>query len=433
MKGGGVTMSRRLIALLIVAVAGLTACGQAAASTSKQPSSGDYRLFLEEGYSDAGQHVIVRDATTGALERVLPIGTPAPDWSRYYTVAQASGAARVTAIDPATGRTLAQTAVAAGYTLPSLGTLGPTAGLSPNGAWLTLTDNGRTASGNLVTRFLVGASSLSAPFKAVRLDGAFSFDALSNDGLSLYLIQAMADPNHYQVRLFDLGQNLLTPTPIVDKLEPKEPMQGIRGDSVASAAGDYVFTVYIRDSGPFIHALPLNFPFAFCVNLPKDAANNIEQQFGWSLAITPDGSRVYAANGSLGLVAAMTTGTAPTIVRTGQVALNPGGGLLGGLVTTADAKGSTIGGAALSKDGRTLFALAGGGIVAIDTTSLQVRTRIVQNANVESIRMSADGKWLFASSGSSSRLWQIDPATGAVHGEIKGAANPWAVLWASPK
>jgi hypothetical protein len=423
-------MSRRLIALLILGVAGLTACGRAA---STQPASGGYRLFLEEGYSDGGQQVTVRDSATGAIERELPIGTPAPDWSRYFTVTQTSGADRLTAIDPATGRTVTQTSIPAGYTLPNFGNLGPSAGLSPNGQWLTLTDNGRATTGKLLTSFLVGQSSLSTPFKTVQLDGAFSFDALSNDGQSLYVIQAMGDAIHYQVRLYDLTSNSLVAQPVVDKVEPTEPMQGIRGDSVASSAGDSVYTIYLRDGGPFIHALPLNFPFAFCVDLPKDAANDMEKQFGWSLAISADGSTVYAANGPLGIVAAMTTGTAPKIVRTRQVALGSTGGPLAGFVTDADAKGSPIGGAALSKDGRTLFTLAGAGILALDTSTLKVKTRILPSTTVASIRMSADGKWLYAADSSSSGVWQIDPATGAVHGETNGVANPWAVLWAAPK
>ncbi|TME53816.1 MAG: hypothetical protein E6I60_08410, partial [Chloroflexi bacterium] len=62
-------MSRRLIALLILAVAVLTACGRA---TSTHPAAGGYRLFLEEGFSDGGQHITIRDSATGAIERELP-------------------------------------------------------------------------------------------------------------------------------------------------------------------------------------------------------------------------------------------------------------------------------------------------------------------------------------------------------------------------
>src|SRR5438445_8874756 len=126
---GGVRMSssRRLLALLIVAAAGLTACGRYA---SAPEAAAGYRLFLEEGYNDA-QQVTVLDSG-GAIERRLPIGTPAPDWSRYYTVTALGASAQLTALDPASGKTLGQATIPAGYQLPSPGFQAPTAGLSPN-------------------------------------------------------------------------------------------------------------------------------------------------------------------------------------------------------------------------------------------------------------------------------------------------------------
>src|SRR5438270_346871 len=121
------------------------------------------------------------------------------------------------------------------------------------------------------------------------LEGGFS-----NDGKSVYLIQKMIEPNHYRVRLYDVAAGALMPQPVVDKREPNEPMNGIRGDSVADPAGNHVYTVYIRDAGPFIHALPLSQPFAFCVDLPPSThANDIEMQFHCSLAVSRDGCSLY--------------------------------------------------------------------------------------------------------------------------------------------
>src|SRR6202521_4370893 len=159
MSSGGVPMSRRLIVLVILTVSILTACGRA--SSTSHPAGGGYRIFLESGFSNNAETVKVVDSGTGTVERELPLGTPAPDWSSYYTVTQLSGSARLSAIDPASGRSLAQKTIPAGFALPSLGQQGPTPGLSPNGEWLTLTDNGRAITGTLVTSFLIGASSLS--------------------------------------------------------------------------------------------------------------------------------------------------------------------------------------------------------------------------------------------------------------------------------
>ena len=423
-------MSRRLIALLLVSFAALTACGRVSATHA---AAAGYRIFLEEGFNGGSERITVRDSSTGALERQLPLGTPAPDWSRYYTVTSLAGSNRLTALDPASGRKIVQIAIPTGFALPSLGYQGPTAGLSPNGQWLALTDNGSATTGKLITSFLVGPSSLSSSFKTVRVDGDFSFDAVSNTGQSLYLIQRMGDPNHYRVRLLDVASGTLVEQPVVDKREASEPMNGIRGDSVADPRGQYVFTVYAREAGPFIHALPLDQPFAWCIDLPAKSASDMEEQFHWSLAINPAGSMLYAVNGSSGRIAAISPASLPSVGRTAQLALNSSQSPLAGLLTDADAKGARIGGAALSADGQTLFALGNTGIVAIDTASLKIRTRILEGESVDSIRLSTDGQWLYAAGAATSKVWQVNPSTGAVSGEIAGTANPWALLWAAPK
>src|SRR5207253_4363499 len=65
--------------------------------------------LIAEGYGPGPQHITVRNSGTGQVERRLLLGTPSPDWSRYYTVTQVTGAAVLTALDPASGRTLNQT------------------------------------------------------------------------------------------------------------------------------------------------------------------------------------------------------------------------------------------------------------------------------------------------------------------------------------
>ena len=417
-------MTSRRIAVLILAVSILTACGRANATT--HPAAAGYLIFLEGGFSNAGESVKVLDSGTGTVVRELPIGTPASDWSRYYIVTQLSGSAQLKAIDPASGRTIAQATIPASYSLPDIASQGPTAGISPNGQWLALTQKGAS------TNFLVGSSSLTDSFKTIHVNGDFVFDALSNDGKSLYLIQKMTDPNHYQVRLYDVAAGALMPQPVVDKREPNEPMNGIRGDSAADSTGNYVYTVYIRDGGPFIHALPLDEPIAWCVDLPSTASNDMERQFHWALALSRDGRTLYAANEAVGTVAVMTSGEPPTIVRTAPVAMNLPPRQGGGLVTNADAKGPRIGGAALSRDGRTLYSFADRGVVAIDTATLKVRTRYLDPWQPDSMRLSSDGKWLYVAESSESKLWQIDAATGAVT-ELKSVANPWALLWAQPQ
>jgi hypothetical protein len=423
-------MSRYLIAIITGIVLVLTGCGR---SVSAPPAVAGYRLILDEGFGGASEHLTIRESGSGAIERELPIGTPAPDWSRYYVVTALTGSTRLAALDPLSGRTLAQTTIPSGYALPQLGFGGPTAGLSPNGAWLALTGQGRSSSGQTVTSFLIGPTSLSEPFTEIHVIGQFDFDALSNDGRNLYLIEPLKDPGHYHVRLYDVAGKTLLDQVVVDKNEPKEAMAGLRGDSVAQPAGSYVYTIYARQNdGPFIHALPLDESLAFCLDLPGDPINDVEEEFLWSLAITPDGSTLYAVNGSLGHVAVITsTSGFPQIARTGSLALKPASSsILAGLVVNAEAKGARIGGAALSPDGRRLYAVADSGLVAIDTTTLKVRARLLEGDTIVSIRLSSDGKWLYVADTSTGRVVQLDPKTGAVAGQIANVPNVWAILWA---
>jgi len=70
--------------------------------------------------------------------------------------------------------------------------------------------------------------------------------------------------------------------------------------------------------------------------------------------------------------------------------------------------------------------------VAIDTATLKVHVRILNGETVDSIRLSSDGRWLYAAGAENSDLWQIDPETGTVRGQVKGVTQPWAQLWAEP-
>jgi hypothetical protein len=423
-------MSRRLLAALVAVVWILSSCGRTA---SVPQASGGYRLFLAESVHGRTPHFTVRDSQTGKLERELVNGTPSPDWSRYYTVVQSGSSTRIRAINPATGATIAEASIPQGYTLPELEE-GPSGGLSPDGQWIVLTTGGYGVQGG--TNFLVGSSSLSQPFTPIHLDGQFEFDAISNDGTSLYLIDWKDDKGHYQVRLYDLASKALAPQPIVDKREPNEPMNGVRGDSIADSRGSYVFTVYARDEGPFVHALPLTQPFAWCVDLPASSGSTMEDQFHWSLALAKDGMTIYAVNAMTGQIAQLSTsGTPnpPVVSRIGKLPTGSQTSLLSLFATDAEAKGAPLGGAALSPDGRTLFAVGNPGVLAIDTATLKVRSRYLPDDNIPSLRFSADGKWLYAADPGVNKVWQLDPVSGAVKGQLNNVESPWAVLWASPR
>jgi DNA-binding beta-propeller fold protein YncE len=91
----------------------------------------------------------------------------------------------------------------------------------------------------------------------IRLDGAYSFDAVSPDGSRMYLIEypSLGDPREYSVRAYDLRSNKLLPHPIVDPNEPPGEMQGFPMTRATSPDGRWAYTLYDGDKHPFIHAL----------------------------------------------------------------------------------------------------------------------------------------------------------------------------------
>lgn len=399
----------------------LTACGP---KTAAQASSDSYRIFVAEGFGN-GPQIAVRDWPSGKLERELPIGVAAPDWSRYYTVDYSGGQTHLIAMDPRSGRRLAEVSVPTGYGLPDMNYPGLPGGLSPNGSWIVLSTREQDS-------FLVGSTTLQTPFRSVSLHGSFLFDALSDDGKSLYLIEQLGDAGHYRVRLVDVPSGTLAAQPVVDKRESAEPMDGIRGDSLAASNAGYVFTVYARDSGPFIHALPLGQPFAWCVDLPSGPMSSLEAQFHWSLAASRDGSSLYAVNGTTGMITEIAPARLPNVGRTASFDPSSAvGASTWAPVLNADAKGAPVGGAALSPDGQTLYAVGDAGVVAIDTTTLKVQQRYLAGTSLLSLRPSPDGHWLFAASSGTDRIYRLNLKTGGAD-DVAGMPNPWAILSAEP-
>lgn len=111
------------------------------------------------------------------------------------------------------------------------------------------------------------------------LPGSFSFDAISPDGSTVYLIEHLSRyyGGPYQVRALEVKSGKLLPKPIVDPAEPMERMEGIPVSRVTSRDGRWAYTLYsANEKGeyekahePFIHALDTMAGRAVCVDLPQ--------------------------------------------------------------------------------------------------------------------------------------------------------------------
>lgn len=111
----------------------------------------------------------------------------------------------------------------------------------------------------------------------VSLAGDFSFDAISPDGSTIYLIHRYLPPRsgadyitHYEVRALDAESGRLLPGPIVDPDEPDERMAGLPITRAYSPDGRWAYTLYDGDGHePFIHALDTVGRRAVCIDLPQ--------------------------------------------------------------------------------------------------------------------------------------------------------------------
>jgi len=115
--------------------------------------------------------------------------------------------------------------------------------------------------------------------RRVSLSGSFSFDAISPDGSTVYLIEHLKPyyGSPYKVRALDTERGRLLPEPIVDPSEPWEEMDGTPVSRVTSPDGRWAYTLYTdhkrghwdRAHKPFIHALDTVGQRAVCIDLPQ--------------------------------------------------------------------------------------------------------------------------------------------------------------------
>lgn len=155
-----------------------------------------------------------------------------------------------------------------------------------------------------------------------RLEGNFEPEAFKVDGSELFMIEyipAMA-PERYQVRRLRLGSGRVLPIGRL-KLRAPDQMQGTGRTQVMSPYGDELYTLYTQqpdrghDAGghahdqseaegyAFVHLLNLHDAWAHCIDLPPEFG--AASAAGSAIAVNPSGSRVFVANWTEGLVAAV--------------------------------------------------------------------------------------------------------------------------------
>jgi len=381
----------------------MVGCG----SMPTERSGGGDKLYqaMSTGHT---QFISVIDSNSHKEERRLPLGAPSPDWQHLFSL----DSTVLVDTDPASGVARAQLDLKHAYRMPSATATGMPGGLSPNASWLVV-ENYDQAGEALPTasHFLVIKTSPLQISARVDLDGFYEFDAISNDGNRMFLIQYVNGKQYY-VRFYDIAARKMDPYPVVDKNEGGDAMTGIRLSGIASNGGGWLFSMYVRDhANPFVHALSLDTPLAFCLDLRGGGYADDGTAMQWALAMSPNGTDIYAANQASGDVTriGMTDGT-PRIIRTERLG-QPGA--VAGLIKTVQAK--EVGGntAVVSADGKTVAVGGPSGVVWIDSQTLAVRERALSGWPVASLGLSPNGKTLYAVS-EGGKVAEIAMATASV-------------------
>ncbi len=368
----------------------------------------------------------------GHLVRSLSRSVSSPDGSVYYTL---EGASPTTLrwTDAKTGDPITQLTLPGAYAFASEVGPAPT-GFSPNGRWLVLVgDIGAKSSFAIVDTSLVRLAAFA------KVSGMFTYDAISDDGSSLYLIERMTpdaarqlpgvNPEYgYRVRVYDVPAAFLSETLVVDVKLAAETnsnnaetridgiMTGIYQSSVPSRDGRWNFSFYYNPNrGPFIHVLHLDSRSAFCILDLPIVSGGYEKRLGWSLALTSSGKTLYAVNGPLGLVSVIDA----TTLKVGRTATVTG---LPVPASTASAASATV-----SQDARKLYFTADRGVALVDTSDLSLRGLFLEDRVITSVSLSPDGHRLYALS-AEGMVWMLDATTGRQLGQIptEGAV---ALLW----
>jgi hypothetical protein len=450
--------------LALAAGALLVACGGTAARTASTPAPRSSpsataalptagagtpavaanRLWLLQNHSQT-QDIRVVDPSTGRPGTAIADGLPAPDWSHLYTVSVEGGNA-IVVLDPQTGGRLDRVPVNPYLDLPGGGSLaGPHAGLSPNGRWLVLAGGTRGSDGRLTTSMFSvhDTAALHTAPRSFSLPGEWYLDGVDNAAKSVYMLHYLGTQatSTYEVHHYDLVADRLDSNPVSRKSfsgATEGPMSGVPVDRVDSADGQWQFTLYaFGPDGPFIHALNLDAGFALCIDLPGSTSNGAgENELLWALVRSHDSTRVWAVNAGTGHIAELhTAGIGPPLLGTLAVpspSASPAAWWSFGSSSVAEAKRLVIGGAQLSPDDKTIYAVGVHGIAVVDTAKLSLRTMMLTDHDVQSLGVSADGRWLYAVLQSTSGgLLQVDTGSGAAV-ELKPYSDSIAVLRVTP-
>lgn len=281
-----------------------------------------------------------------------PGGITTPSLDVNHIVVAAGRGTMVGRVHKESGRLVGSTYLESRFDMPAVALDGTPGGLSAGGGTLVLIRPRARFPQRRTTLAVIDGRRLRVR-ETLRLRGDFSYDALSPDGRTLYLIQytSGSDPTRYAVRAYDLSRGRMIPGRIVDQREPDEDMSGYPITRATSDHGRWAYTLYDGNEHPFVHALDTVRREAFCIDLDLLAKQDLFDMRldlaadGRSLAVTRRGTPVAAIDTRTFRVAS------PAAARRGDARGDDSDGLPWGLA-------AGIAGAVLLAGGGTIVTLA---------------------------------------------------------------------------
>jgi hypothetical protein len=307
------------------------------------------------------------DARAGSPRFLLPDGRGSADGSRYFAaVPRAPGSTSIESYSPSTGKLLGAYRVQGRWTLGAVSATGQSIAIARHARGTTwvkvLSADGRT-------------------LRSRALHGVYTLDAVTDAADKLFLIQYYRH-GHYAVRALSFRTGRLWTATLREKGETEQPvMTGEAAGQVGSPDGRWLLTLYLdtKKRSAFVHALNLRSAYAVCIDLPSNG-HALRQLRDYSLSLAPD-SGVYAANGTLGVLARLDLRRQEVTGTTIFATRSPGGGWSA---------------SALSKNGRMLYFASGKRVWSYDTFFDVVRGPQVARTPVVGLAFSADGRRVFA-------------------------------------
>lgn len=336
------------LALLVLVPAPAALADGCPAPCSGQSSSPPNAKLLYVQRDGPGGRIVAYDTASGRLAFGLPPGASSADGRWHVTTApRGAEATQVTRFRLLDG------AVAGSWHMPGRWRI---ASLSPNGRWAAIVD----LTAGIPTRLAVVDVERRRVVRRVVLAGRFEVETVSADGRRMFLIQHLSD-GVYLVRVFDVTRNRLK-TQALKASGVGAPMVGQAWSGVASPNGRWLLTLYLNTghNHAFIHALDLVRSKPNCISLPS-GKHRLDALKRYTLTLSPDGRKLFAANPALGVVAEIDL-RAQRVVRTVRFAASAAG---------ADTRKLLAG--TISRNGRTLYFSAGRGLWAYDAAAGVVR------------------------------------------------------------